>query len=115
ELASRIELLRRYIDAYAANEAEPTVDSRQAIVDVLEEMLTAVEFNAAMLETIRGDSALISHSVYQLLWPPPRPEGLAPGTEPPPAMPGATRAPVQFSATSFRAFMSTQLDLVTQA
>ncbi|GIV76622.1 MAG: hypothetical protein KatS3mg050_1016 [Litorilinea sp.] len=115
QMASHIELLRRYIDAVTTLHADPTPANRAPAIRTLQEMLDTFSESSGVLEAIRDDDALIGHPGYQLLWPTPRPADLPEGTEPTPVKAPPDRPPNPNLASAFLSFTHSQEALVAQA
>ncbi|SFR68999.1 hypothetical protein SAMN04487947_3540 [Halogeometricum rufum] len=115
QLAQNIGLLRSYIDAALLYHSERSEANRQGIVRVLTDIVFELEFHAAVLEGIRADTSLVGHWVYQLLWPTPRPEGLAEDEQPEPRQAPENRAPHPSIASQFLSFLHSQQSLVDRS
>lgn len=115
ELSARVGLLKKYINAMTLFMADKSSQNAKAVVEVLNEINSALAVSSSTLEAVRADSHLIAHEGYMLLWPPDKKPGATKDAKPAPVMAPPTKSPDYLPAVSFLSFLGSQQELATQA
>ena len=126
QMGNRTALLRAYIDGLTAYRAVPSPTTIAWLNAVLRQIVESVDNGAQVLDAIRDDDELITHPVYDWLWPMPQPaptgsaaSAPAGGTPaaPPPRQEIAPedQSPNPGVATAFLNFLSSQSQLAKNA